>query len=147
MNKVEKTVLVMHSAEEMFTLVDSVEDYPNFLPWCSKVDIVERTDTITSATLHISYRGIKQNFTTTNSKVFPRSMDIQLTDGPFKHLEGDWHFVELRPDACKIEFRLEYAFANNLLEKLISPVFNYIATTFVDRFVAQADEIYVAKKD
>lgn len=147
MNKVEKTVLVMHSTKEMFTLVDTVEDYPNFLPWCGKVDILKRSDTTTSATLHINYHGIKQNFTTVNSKAFPHSMDIELKDGPFKYLKGDWRFIELRADACKIEFRLNYEFANHFLEKLISPVFNHIATTFVDSFVVQADKIYAAEKD
>lgn len=147
MNKVEKTVLVMHSAEEMFTLVDTVEDYPRFLPWCGGVDVLERSDTTTSATLHINYHGIKQHFSTTNSKVFPSSMDIALKKGPFKHLEGDWRFIELRPDACKIEFRLNYEFANSFLEKLISPVFHHIASTFVDSFVTQADIIYAVKKD
>ncbi len=147
MNKVEKTVLVMHSAEEMFTLVDSVESYPSFLPWSGGVDLLERSDKTTSATLHIHYHGIKQSFTTINEKVFPKSMDIQLKDGPFKHLEGDWRFIELRQDACKIEFRLQYEFANNILEKMIAPVFNYIATTFVDTFVAQADKVYTIKKD
>lgn len=142
MNKVEKTVLVMHSAKEMFTLVDTVEDYPHFLPWCGGVVVLERTDTTTSATLHINYHGIKQSFTTTNSKVFPSSMDIALKNGPFKHLEGDWRFIALRPDACKIEFRLNYEFANSFLEKLISPVFHHIASTFVDSFVTQADIIY-----
>lgn len=145
MNKVEKTVLVMHSAKEMFTLVDTVEDYPHFLPWCGGVDVLERTDTTTSATLHINYHGIKQQFTTTNSKVFPDSMDIALKNGPFKHLEGDWRFIALRPDACKIEFRLNYEFANSFLEKLISPVFHHIASTFVDSFVSQADIIYANK--
>lgn len=147
MNKVEKTVLVMHSAEEMFTLVDSVEHYPDFLPWCGGVDLLEKSDTITSATLHIHYHGIKQNFTTINKKVFPTSMDIQLKDGPFKYLEGDWRFIELKQDACKIEFRLQYEFSNRILEKVIAPVFSYIATTFVDTFVAQADKVYSTKKD
>ncbi|MGQ0442085.1 MAG: type II toxin-antitoxin system RatA family toxin [Methylophilaceae bacterium] len=143
MNKVEKTVLVTHSAAQMFALVDRVEDYPKFLPWCSGVDLLERTESSTSATLHIHYHGLTQNFTTQNSKVFPHSMDIQLKNGPFKHLEGDWRFVELQPDACKIIFRLNYEFANNLLEKLISPVFSHIATTFVDGFVTQAAKIYM----
>ena len=147
MNKVEKTVLVMHSSKEMFTLVDMIEEYPSFLPWCSSSELLERTGTTTAGTLYINYRGIKQSFTTVNSKIFPHSMDIALQDGPFKHLEGDWRFVELSPDACKIEFRLQYEFANSLLEKMIAPVFNYIATTFVDSFVAQADKIYTAKKD
>ncbi len=147
MNKVEKTVLVMHSAAEMFALVDTVEDYPSFLPWCSKAELLERSDTITSATLHINYHGVKQHFTTVNSKVHPNSMRLQLKDGPFKQLEGDWQFIELSPEACKIEFYLQYEFANNMLEKIISPVFNYIATTFVDSFVAEADKKYGKKKD
>jgi len=142
MNRVEKTVLVNHSAAQMFALVDAVEDYPKFLPWCGGVDLLERSETSTSATLHINYHGLKQNFTTQNSKSFPHSMTIQLKDGPFKHLDGDWHFVKLQPNACKIIFRLNYEFANSILEKLISPVFNHIAATFVDGFVAHADKIY-----
>jgi len=142
MHKVEKTVLVNHSAEKMFALVDTVEDYPKFLPWCDGVDLLERTEASTSATLHISYHGLKQNFTTQNNKVFPHSMDINLKDGPFKHLDGGWQFVELSSDACKIIFRLNYEFTNIFLEKMISSVFNRIATTFVDGFVERADKIY-----
>ncbi len=142
MNKVEKTVLVMHSAQQMYALVDAVEDYPKFLPWCGGVDLLKRTETNTSATLHINYHGLKQKFTTQNIKIFPHSMKIELKDGPFKHLDGSWQFIELRENACKIEFRLNYQFANIFLEKLIAPVFNYIATTFVDGFVARADKIY-----
>jgi ribosome-associated toxin RatA of RatAB toxin-antitoxin module len=144
MHKVEKTVLVAHSAAQMFALVDAVEDYPKFLPWCGGVDLLERTEASTSATLHINYHGLKQNFTTQNTKQFPHSMEIKLKDGPFKHLDGDWRFVELRADACKIEFRLNYEFANTFLEKLISPVFSHIAATFVDGFVARANKIYAS---
>ena len=142
MNKVEKTVLVMHSAEQMYALVDAVEDYPKFLPWCGGVDLLERSGTSISATLHINYHGIKQNFTTQNMKTFPHRMEIKLKNGPFKHLEGEWRFTPLRADACKIEFNLNYEFANYFLEKMIAPVFSHIANTFVDGFVARADKIY-----
>ncbi|MES2547560.1 MAG: type II toxin-antitoxin system RatA family toxin [Pseudomonadota bacterium] len=147
MNVVQKTVLVMHSAEQMYALVDAVEDYPQFLPWCGGVDLLERTDAKTSATLHINYHGIKQHFTTVNNKTFPHSMDIQLKDGPFKHLDGSWQFITLRADACKIEFKLNYEFANGFLEKIIAPVFSHIANTFVDGFVARADKVYTVKKE
>jgi ribosome-associated toxin RatA of RatAB toxin-antitoxin module len=145
MNVVEKTVLVMHSAEQMYALVDAVEEYPKFLPWCDGIDLLERTEASTSATLHINYHGIKQNFTTQNIKTFPHNMEIELKNGPFKHLDGSWRFIELRENACKIEFRLNYEFANSFLEKLIAPVFNLIANTFVDGFVARADKIYSIK--
>ncbi|HEX5539776.1 MAG TPA: type II toxin-antitoxin system RatA family toxin [Methylophilaceae bacterium] len=142
MAQVEKTVLVNHSAEHMYRLVDAVENYPKFLPWCGGVDLLQRSDTSTTARLHIDYHGIKQNFTTVNHKIYPSQMDIRLKDGPFKHLEGIWRFIALSDNACKIEFRLNYEFSNIFLEKLISPVFSHIANTFVDAFVARADQIY-----
>ena len=143
MNVVQKTVLVMHSSEQMYALVDAVEDYPQFLPWCGGVDLLERTESKTSATLHINYHGIKQQFTTINNKIYPHSMDIRLKDGPFKHLDGSWQFIALREDACKIEFKLNYEFANGFLERIIAPVFSHIANTFVDGFVARADKVYM----
>lgn len=142
MAHVEKTVLVMHSCEAMFNLVDAVENYASFLPWCGGSEIHERTETATQATIHIRYHGIQQHFTTRNLKQYPHHMDISLVDGPFKQLTGHWHFIPLRADACKIEFRLEYVFANSLIERIIAPVFSHIANTFVDSFVKQADHIY-----
>jgi ribosome-associated toxin RatA of RatAB toxin-antitoxin module len=142
MAQVKKTVLVMHSCEEMYKLVDAVEDYPKFLPWCGGVDLHQRTDISTHATIHINYHGIKQHFSTTNQKQYPNAMHIQLVDGPFKHMAGHWYFIALREDACKIEFELSYEFSNTLLEKMIAPVFHHIANTFVDSFVTYADQRY-----
>ncbi len=145
MAQVDKTVLVGHSAEHMFSLVDQVEDYTQFLPWCGGVELHQRDESVTEATLHIDYHGIKQKFTTQNLKQFPHSMEIRLKDGPFKHLQGHWRFITLAPDACKVEFSLQYEFSSVLLEKLISPVFSHIANTFVEAFVVRADNLTQVK--
>jgi len=142
MAQVKKTVIINHSAGEMFLLVDDVLKYPEFLPWCGGVDLIEQNDHSTTATLHIAYHGLHQKFTTENSKTFPSAMSIQLKDGPFKHLDGNWQFIALNDEACKIEFCLNYEFANQFLEKIIAPVFSHIANTFVDGFVVRADKIY-----
>lgn len=142
MARVEKSVLVAHTPERMFELVDRVEDYPKFLPWCGGTELKTRDDTLTVATIHIAYMGIRQSFTTRNTKRVPREMRIKLQDGPFSELEGDWVFLPLGDDACKIEFRLQYAFSSHVLEKLLAPVFAHITNTFVDAFVRRADEVY-----
>jgi len=142
MAQVRKTVIINHSAGDMYLLVDDVLKYPEFLPWCGGVDLIQQDAQSTIATLHIAYHGLHQKFTTENTKTFPSSMKIQLKDGPFKHLDGIWQFLALNEEACKIEFSLNYEFANHFLEKIIAPVFNHIASTFVDEFVARADEIY-----
>ncbi len=145
MAQVQKTVLIHHSASRMFALVDDVNKYPEFLPWCGGVDLIKQDDTSTIATLHIAYHGLHQKFTTENHKTSPHLMEIQLKDGPFKHLEGIWRFIALNEEACKIEFMLNYEFANGFLDKLISPVFSHITNTFVDSFVARADKVYESK--
>ena len=126
----------------MFELVEKVEDYPLFLPWCSDVSVSQRTDDALIATLGINYHGIKQRFTTKNSNKAPQLMEMSLVDGPFKQLCGKWQFIELRHDACKIEFDLNYEFSSKLLESLIGPVFSKIANSFVDAFCARAEVIY-----
>ena len=147
MAQVQKTVLINHSAGHMYALVDDINKYPEFLPWCGGVDLIKQDDVSTIATLHIAYHGLHQKFTTENHKTYPNLMEIKLKDGPFKHLEGVWHFIELNEQACKIEFMLNYEFTNIFLEKIIAPVFSHIANTFVDGFVARADVVYKKTKD
>ena len=144
MAQVHKTVYIQHSASQMFALVDDVEKYSEFLPWCGGVDLIKQDALSTIATLHINYHGLQQKFTTENQKTYPNLMEIKLKDGPFKHLEGVWRFIALNEDACKIEFELSYEFNSSILEKLIAPVFSHIANTFVDNFVVRAEVIYKA---
>ena len=142
MESVEKTVLVAYSAEQMFSLVDHVEDYPKFLPWCGGARVAPLEDNAALATVYIDYHGLKQSFTTENRRSPPHQIDITLQDGPFKHLDGRWRFIPLSPSACKIEFSLHYEFSNKLLGKMFGPVFHYIATSFVDAFIQRAEKVY-----
>jgi ribosome-associated toxin RatA of RatAB toxin-antitoxin module len=139
---VQKSVLVGHSAQEMFSLVDAVEAYPEFLPWCSGASVIYRDAQRTRATIKINYHGATQSFTTENTKQPPELMTIRLIEGPFRILDGEWRFSALSEDACKIDFRLHYEFSSKLLEMLVGPVFTYIANTMVDAFVRRADKVY-----
>ena len=139
---VHKSVFLGYSAEQMFALVDKVEDYPKFLPWCGGVQVREREEGKLTATLQINYHGIKQTFTTQNTNQAPVEMTMSLVEGPFKLLHGTWKFKPLRSDACKIEFDLQYEFSNRLIEGVIGPVFNVIANSFVDSFCKRAEAVY-----
>ena len=139
MHKIHKSAIVLHSAQKMFELVDLVENYPQFLPWCGSTQIIERDNNKTIASIEINYKGIRQSFTTENTKKQNQEMIIKLIDGPFKALSGEWMFKNLDKDSCQIELKLEYEFSNVILEKLISPVFNMIANTFIDEFIKEAN--------
>ena len=139
MHNIHKSAIVLHPAQKMFQLVDSVENYPQFLPWCGSTQIIERDNNKTIASIEINYKGIRQTFTTENTKKQNQEMIIKLIDGPFKSLSGEWMFKNLDKDSCQIELKLEYEFSNVILEKLISPVFNMIANTFIDEFIKEAN--------
>ena len=139
MPRVEKSALVPYPAAQMFALVDDVERYREFLPWCGGSTVGERNELLTVATILIDYRGIRQSFTTQNLKYGTETMEIRLVEGPFKSLDGVWRFQPLSEGACKISLALEYRFASPVLEKAVGPVFGVIANTMIERFVARAD--------
>jgi ribosome-associated toxin RatA of RatAB toxin-antitoxin module len=143
MREVNRSVLVEFTASQMFSLVDAVEDYPDFLPWCGGTTLHHRDENTTKATIRIDYHGIQQSFTTENVKRVPREMLIKLVEGPFRSLDGSWRFGDLGGRGCKIEFTLRYEFAGRILEKLAGPVFQHIADTLIEAFVTRAQQVYL----
>ncbi len=147
MKHVRKTVLLWYTATEMYDLVVGVAHYPEFLPWCERAEVLAVHDDGVTARLGLSYGGLKHAFTTRNQQVRDESVLIRLVDGPFSVLDGAWLFKPIgaaasASSACRIEFELRYAFASKALEIVISPVFDRIATTFVDSFVTRAEQVY-----
>lgn len=138
----QKVVYIEKSASQMFHLVDDVERYPEFMPWCGGAHIDERFDDGLTATLQIDFHGLRQSFTTRNRYEDESLISVTLVSGPFKTLDGEWRFKALGDEACKIEFRLHYEFSNKLLEKLVGPVFQHISNTFVDAFIQRAGQVY-----
>lgn len=142
MKTVERFALVNHSAAQMYALVEDIEAYPQFLPWCSATEVVRRDDAVTVATIHADYHGLRQHFTTENFKRAGESITMRLLRGPFKQLEGKWHFYSLDERACKVELRLSYEFSGVLIERLAGPMFHHIGNSFVDAFVQRAAGVY-----
>ncbi|GGY48767.1 type II toxin-antitoxin system RatA family toxin [Pseudoduganella albidiflava] len=139
---VHKSVFLGYSAQQMFDLVDRVEDYPKFLPWCGGVEVRERGENSVVASVGINFHGVKQSFTTSNVNTPPTAIKMNLVDGPFKTLHGTWTFKPLRDDACKVELDLQYEFSSRLLEQVIGPVFGMIANSMVDSFCKRAETVY-----
>ncbi len=142
MPRVERSVLVHYGAEQMFDLVADVEGYPEFLPWCSGAQVTPDRGGGLDASVDIDYRGIRSRFTTRNQMRYPEQIRMALVDGPFRSLEGTWHFHALRPGACKVQLSLHYQFASGLLSRAVAPVFDFIANSMIDSFAERAESIY-----
>ncbi|MBP6017950.1 MAG: type II toxin-antitoxin system RatA family toxin [Burkholderiaceae bacterium] len=142
MHTVQRSVLLPYSRAQMFDLVADVEKYPQFMPWCGGATVHHKDDHGMQASITISLAGIKQVFTTRNDHNYPDLITIHLVDGPFSALTGRWEFQELAVDACKVLYTMEYAFSNRALEMVVGPVFNRIATSFIDSFTQRAQSVY-----
>lgn len=141
----------------MHALVADVRAYPQFLPWCDKVEVLESHEGGLTARLSLAFAGVHQTFTTRNRHEADRLLTMELVDGPFSMLDGRWDFVPIGAEApagpvvtaqekaCRIGFDLRYAFSSRALELVVSPVFDRIANTLVDAFVKRAEQVYGAR--
>jgi ribosome-associated toxin RatA of RatAB toxin-antitoxin module len=145
MKTVNKSVLIWYSPLEMYTLVTDVNRYPEFLPWCDHANVIERRDDGMVAEVGISFGGIRQVFTTSNTHTLGSRVDLKLLKGPFSKLDGQWNFHGIGDGsqrACKVELALNYGFESTTLAKLVGPVFDKIAGSLVDAFVKRAQHVY-----
>ncbi|NMM06799.1 type II toxin-antitoxin system RatA family toxin [Polaromonas sp.] len=145
MKTVHKSVLIWYSPAEMYALVTDVASYPQFLPWCDKTSVLDETAAGMTAKIGIAFAGLKHRFTTRNLHEPDRKVSIELVDGPFSRLDGQWEFSPLgdaSQRACKIDFTLRYDFDSAALAALVGPVFDKIAGSLVDAFVKRASQVY-----
>jgi ribosome-associated toxin RatA of RatAB toxin-antitoxin module len=126
----------------MFELVQKVEDYPKFLPWCGGSTVKPHEDGSVLASVDIDFKGLKQTFSTINRYAPFTDIRLLLQKGPFSSLNGAWKFNALEEHACEVQFELNYVFAAGLLGPLLTPVFDAIAGSFIDAFVARAEQLY-----
>lgn len=142
MPKVDRSALVPHSAEQMYELVNDVLSYPEFLPGCVGSRVISRSETHQKASIDVSKIGIKKTFSTSNTMVPGREIDINLLEGPFKSLKGHWCFVPLGDDACKVTFKLQFDFINPLIDLAFNKIFSDFMGSMVQAFIRRADEVY-----
>ncbi|MGH8720418.1 MAG: type II toxin-antitoxin system RatA family toxin [Burkholderiales bacterium] len=142
MKRIARSAIVEHAAPAMYALVEDVEAYPQFLPWCRAAHVRERSAQRTVATLAVGLKGLRYEFTTRNDGRPHEAIDLQLVQGPFRHFAAHWRFTALGERAARIDFALEYAFAGRLVSRALGPLFETIADTMLDAFKRRADAVH-----
>ncbi len=126
----------------MFELVNNIDDYSQFLNWCDSSSILNQSDNQITASVHINQGGLKQSFSTLNTLTPYKSIEMQLLDGPFDELSGEWRFETLGENASKVHLTLQFKFKSMLIDMALSPVFKSITNSQLDAFVSRAKYIY-----
>jgi ribosome-associated toxin RatA of RatAB toxin-antitoxin module len=126
----------------MFALVDDVEAYPEFLPWCNDAEVHSRSDDVVEATLELHKGAVSKHFTTRNQRVPFKSIGIDLIGGPFRHLSGGWEFRDLSDQGCKVSLELEFEFSSILVDMMFGAYFEDTCSSLVDAFTQRAATIF-----
>jgi len=142
MHRISKSAIVPYTPQQMFELVNNIDDYSQFLNWCDSSSILNQSDDQITASVEINKGGIKQAFSTLNTLTPYKSISMELVDGPFEELSGEWRFEPLGENAAKIHLNLQFKFKSMLIDMALSPVFKNIANSQLDSFIARAKYIY-----
>ena len=142
MHRISKSAIVPYTPQQMFELVNNINDYSQFLNWCDSSSILNQSDNQITASVEINKGGIKQTFSTLNTLTPYKSIAMELVDGPFEELSGEWRFEPLGDNAAKIHLDLQFKFKSMLIDMTLSPVFKNIANSQLDSFVERAKYIY-----
>jgi ribosome-associated toxin RatA of RatAB toxin-antitoxin module len=138
MNFIKKSEEINVSHDLIFALINNVEDYHKFLPWCSDSKIISDTNNKMAAEIEISKNFVNWKFSTENTYSLNKRIDIKLIDGPFNHLEGYWKFKKLDNYNTTVELYLEYKFDSGIIELSIKPIFSKIMSSILDSFISEA---------
>lgn len=144
MRKVSRSALVPYSAEQMYVLVEDVESYPDFLPWCGGAVLHWRDGDLLEGSVEMRVAGLRRSFRTQNRMREHEAIDMELVDGPFSHLSGGWHFKALDQLGCKVSLEVEFEVKNRATNQVLGRYFEQICNSLVDAFVRRAEQIYGA---
>lgn len=142
MTTITRSALVMHTADQMFNLVNDVRRYPEFLNGCEKTHVIDEGEGFIEAELTISKAGVNQSFSTHNTLERPHRMEMKLLDGPFSRFHGIWRFDALSDEACKVSLDLDFEMGSRVTGMAMAAVFKQVANMMVDSFVKRAAEVY-----
>jgi ribosome-associated toxin RatA of RatAB toxin-antitoxin module len=142
MRRVRRSAIVPYSASDMYRLVKDVESYPDFLPWCSDVEVHSRQNNVVEATLEFRRGALKKRFRTRNAMIADQSMELSLVGGPFRDLSGGWRFSQLGDTGSKVSLDIKFEFDSRALDLMVGPFFEDICNSLVDAFTQRAHAIY-----
>jgi len=142
MTHVQRSALLPYSVVQMYQLVNDIDAYPDFIPWCVKCDVAKESEHEKQATMHFASSGIKASVTTRNELVKNEKITMHLVAGPFKHLTGSWRFHAIDDNACRVELDMEFSFSIRFYEITLGPIFHQLANKLVSLFSQRAEEVY-----
>lgn len=137
MRECRASVLLPYRVDDVFALVEDVESYASFLPWCIQAEIIERDNETITARMRVRVRNYEEDLVTRNRASGIETIEITMVTGPFSDFHALWSFVDLSA-GCRVTLELKFNFKNRLLDTLATRLINKATNRVVDAFADRA---------
>jgi len=137
MHEISREALTASAPQQVFDLVAAIEDYPAFLRGCAGAEVHRQDENEALASLDLRGGVFRQRLTTLNRMQRPRRLEMNLSDGPFKHLTGVWRF-EPAGDGCRVSLTVRFEFKSRAQELLLGRSFEALCDRLVADFLNRA---------
>ena len=141
MPQINRSALMPFTQKDIFNLVNDVEAYPDFLPWCSSAKVLEKTCDQVLAKLTLKKVGVSYELVTRNRLSPFNLIDIEFVEGPLQSLKGVWLFTELGDLGCKVEMSLSFELKKRFIDKAMGTLLENAAEDMVSLFSARAASV------
>ncbi|CAG02815.1 unnamed protein product, partial [Tetraodon nigroviridis] len=135
-----------YTPEQLYSVVANVDQYQQFVPWCTKSRVIKRQGGDFQADLEIGFPPIVERYTSEVSLVPNHKVRAVCTNGPlFRQMETIWRFSagagDLQP-SCKVHFYVSFEFKSLLHCQLTSLFFDEVVKQMIGAFESRAAVLY-----
>ena len=143
-----KASVTRHIARDKQTLIDfvlDIEKYPEFIPFCIDSKVYETNDDEHEIKIIADLTIGKRPFIDTyksDVRYDKKNDSIHVTniDGPLKHLENNWKFVE-KDNLTEVKFDVDFEIKNKFLNLIMEKSFQFGLNKIADAFQKRAENL------
>lgn len=138
--------ILPYPAQAIYDLVMDIEKYPEFLPWCKQVRIIEKiSETNLQADLLVNFKNFFEKYRSDvkHGQVAENNyfIDVVAIEGPFKKLINQWRIHELESQKCQVDFFVDFEFNSFFLTKMIGSIFERATVKMMAAFEERAKTV------
>jgi len=143
MKESNKSIEFNYNAKELFDIVLDIEKYPDYIPWCKKIDILKKNKNSIKANMIVNYKLLptQQFISIVTYDVKNLLIKTQYIEGPLKNLDTIWKFVKIEKNKTIVNFNIKFEFKNFFHQKISEVFYSLVENKMMESFEKRAKKI------
>ena len=143
MKESNKSIELNYNAKELFDIDLDIEKYPDYIPWCKKINILKKNKNSIKANMIVNYKLLptQQFISIVTYDVKNLLIKTQYIEGPLKNLDTIWKFVKIEKNKTIVNFNIKFEFKNFFHQKISEVFYSLVENKMMESFEKRAKKI------